>query len=105
MFGEFLARCTIVVLRPPVTPFCVQILKLTLFDITWPNWHIDLPSINIDIEISALDTYICQFAIAVFCAVMFPLVSRKYHQVRLFQHIAIGAKTHFCKLPVFCSIC
>ena len=60
---------------------CVQILKLTLFDVTWPNWNINLPYFNV--EISALSTYIGQFAVAVFCAVMFPFVASKYHQVLL----------------------
>jgi hypothetical protein len=53
-----------------------DILKLTLFDIDWPNWTIP----SLDIEISALSTYIVQFAIAVVCAVMFPVLANKYRE-------------------------
>jgi hypothetical protein len=56
----------------------LQILKLTLFDVEWPDWTLPY----IDVQISALTTYITQFTIAVFCAVMFPFVASKYHQVR-----------------------
>jgi hypothetical protein len=53
-----------------------EILKLTLFDVTWPD--LNLPYLNV--EVSALDFYVTQFAIALLCAVIFPFAALAYKQ-------------------------